>query len=271
MALAEFNGAIAFGGEVDETTHLLAYENTAQNKSFGPNCMLLHVPTDKLSADNLIPTRHAPMFMDDLGAAVPSLMPTTRGGGMFGHVSKGAPQVVRYGAYEIVLASAATDIPAALSKVSQNKRPSVNYPLLEWFDRNRPGHSFVLPCFNNNVEMAAHPILVQYQPTDPSRLFAPGLESHSGEPPTLGGRDHPRDFKVVFGSRRAMAGTEVRYSDLLGDLRKLLPTRVVGFRDENFGTNSDYSVSVEDVRAGVSGWQLFRTMPEHTEGAPQAW
>jgi hypothetical protein len=274
MAPAEFKGAIAFGGEVNTDLHLLGYQNSAQSYA-GPNCMLLHVPTAELTANSLIPTTADREFMNDMGKQVHSLMPqsrgmTFRGGGDY------APKavVVQYGAYEIVLANSAGDIPEALERVSPAKRPVINSELLSWYDRNFPFHSFILACFNNVVEEATHPILVRYTPMDPTTIFVPGLESHSGQPPILGGRDHERDFKVVFGSRLAVESSRVqpvRYTTPLSPLRHLLPTSVVGFRDEGLGTNSDYIARVEDVRSGVNGASLFKTMSAHTTGLELGW
>jgi hypothetical protein len=274
MAPAEFKGAIAFGGEVNENLHLLGYKNSAQTYA-GPNCMLLHVPTAELTVNSLISTTTDREFMDDMGKRVHSLMPQTRGmsfrgGGDF--IPKAV--VVQYGAYEIVLANSARDIPEALERVSPAKRPAINSELLDWYDRHFPLYSFILACFNNTAEEANHPILVQYTPMDPTTIFVPGLESHSGQPPVLGGRDHARDFKVVFGSRLAEQNSRVpsvRYTNPISPLRSLLPTSVVGFRDEGFGTNSDYIARVEDVRRGVNHVPLFETMPAHTADLKSGW
>ncbi len=270
-APAEFTGAIAFGCEVNEKNHLLGYQNKAQSY-VGPNCMLLHVPTDELTPDSLIPTESAPAFMEAIGNAVPSLWPTRRGGGALrggGAETRGAV-VVEYGAYDVVLASSARNIPAALDQVNPAKRPSVSDELLAWYDRNFPEYSFLLACFNNAYEMAADPILVSYEPQDPSTVFVPGLESHNGLPPALGSRGHVRDFKVAFGSLLADGSDSysgrVPYDDL-GDLEPLLPTHIVGFRDVMVGVNADYAARVEDVRAGVTGEKLFVTQSAHFKGS----
>lgn len=268
MAPAEFNGAITFGGEVTPELHLLGYQNSSQS-FVGPNCMLLHVPTRRLTARDLVPTWDAPSFMKDMGETIHTLAPQSRGLSMGGQF-RSAPIVVQYGSYEIVLASSAGDIPSALAQVSAAKRPVINTELLNWYDRNFDGYSFILACFNNADEKANHPILVKYQPTDPTHLFVPGLESHDGRPPIIGGREHPRDFKVIFGSRLATPNASlnsVRYTDELGALATLLPQRVVGFRDEGQGANADYSVKVDDVRSGMDYYELFMTMQAHTRGA----
>lgn len=275
-ARAEFKGAIALGVEVSTHLHLLGYQNTAQSFD-GPNCMLLHVPTASLAAGNLIGTQHVPSFLKDMAAQVPSLRPAAKGLRYGGSRSLGLPKpvVVKYGAFEIVLANSASDIVPALGQVSQAKRPVITgllSDLAAWYDQQFPSYSFILACFNNSEEVANHPILVQYQPMEPDRLFVPGLESHTGLPPVLGGRgDHFRDFKVVFGS---LLATEVgraygvRYTDRqLGVLEDLLPHKVVGFHDEMVGTNNDYWAPIDAVRRGVSGRSLFELMPAHANGA----
>lgn len=269
FAPAEFTGAIAFAGEVDKHHHLLGYENKAQS-FVGPNCMLLHVPTDELTADSLLPTQHAKNFMKALGIAASSMRPQTRGGMSMtlGGDTLRSATFVRYGAYDVLLANSAADIPAALDQVDPMKRPRLNDELLHWYDQHFEDYSFILACFNNAVEMANHPILVQYDPWDSSALFVPGLESHTGRPPVLGGRDHDRDFKVVFGSRFAEGGMYVHYGQDLGVLADLLPQRAVGFRDENYGSNVDYWADINDVRSDMTGVSLFTTMSEHFSGSP---
>jgi len=268
MAPAEFNGAIAFGGEVTSDLHLLGYQNSS--RSFvGANCMLLHVPTRVLTEQSLVPTWGTPNFMKDMGKTVGSLTSLSRGGGTMGMQFRSTPIVVQYGNYEIVLASSASDIPDALERVSAAKRPMINRDLLSWYDRNFDGYSFILACFNNADEKPNHPILVRYQPTDSTHLFVPGLESHDGRPPIIGSREHPRDFKVVFGSRLATPNASlnsVRYTDELGALATLLPQQVVGFRDEGEGANADYKVSVDHVRQGMNHFNLFATMSAHADG-----
>lgn len=270
MAPAEFTGAIVFAGEVDRDTHILAYQNKAKSLA-GPNCMLLHVPAYTLWPDNLVPTQGTSDFMKGMSMVVPELRPSvgTLGGPMRGTdalIGSRGFDVVEYGAYEVVLASSAGNIREALSHVSEAKRPAINQELLDWYDTYFPDFSFILACFNSQVEVADHPIMITYQPQDSNWLFAPGLESHSGKPPTMGARDHERDFKVVFGSRLSLDGdgrTWFYGRDNLGMATDLLPNEVVGFRDENIGTNSDYVVDTEHVRLGVTGRKLFSTMPEH--------
>ena len=267
MHSAEFEGAIAFGGEVNEELHLLGYQNSAKSYS-GPNCMLLHVPTAELTANSLVPTESAPRFMEDMSNKIYELL-TFRGISSRG---MSEPIVVQYGAYEVVLAGSAKDVPSALERVSPAKRPAINDELLVWYDAHFPSFAFILACFNNEVEEANHPILVKYRPNNPEKLFVPGLESHSGRPPVLCGRDHPRDFKVVFGSKLSGdTGTSVsyhgsqtvEYRDDLGELRELLPTKVVGFQDNNVGVNADYWAFTQDIRNGLTLRDLFYTMPEH--------
>lgn len=273
-APAEFTGATVYAGEVDNRTHVLCYQNKAKSLA-GPNCMLLHVPTNELMAENLVNTQGADNFMRSMGNQVPSLRPKvqTRGGGFLGGdaligASRGF-EVVNYGAYEVVLADSAMLIEEALEQVSLAKRPTISSELLAWYDEFYPSFSFILACFNSLVEVADHPIMIRYEPQSPSSLFAPGLESHNGRPPNLGMRGHDRDFKVVFGSMLTLEGEGTRWNyGLRGDMHLagaegLLAKEIVGFHDENVGVNADYWASTEHVRLGVSGRRLFSTMPEH--------
>lgn len=266
MGPAEFRGAIGLGVELRDEFHLMGYQNTSISYS-GANCMLLHVPAaEPLSPANLVPTSRTPNILRDMAAGLPSLMPVTRGLSL--GISKGV-QIVDYGAYQIILADSVSDIPAALEGVRRDLRPHLNPAIIDWFGANRPGFRFMLACFNNHVEVANHPILVRYRPSRPDVIFVPGLESHDGSPRGLDERDlyHPRDIKVVFGSLLDSESDgwhpRVHYTDELGDLGGVLPSRVVGFRDEGFGSNDDYWAPVESVRRHDTGWSLFKQMSNH--------
>lgn len=268
MGPADFRGAIGLGVELEYGLHLMGYQNTSVSYS-GPNCMLLHVPAAEISAADLLPSSHAPHALKDMAASVPGLLPVTRGllGATRG-IAKGV-QIVSYGAYEIVLASSVQDIPEALAGVSADKRPRLNPRIVDWFAANRKGFSFMLACFNNELEVANHPILLRYQPSNPGRIFVPGLESHDGSPRGFGERDahHPRDIKVVFGSLLDDTSVgwypQVSYSDNLRELKSVLPARVVGFHDQDFGINDDYWAPIEAVRRHDTGWNMFQQMPGH--------
>jgi hypothetical protein len=292
-----FSGVVTAGFQLAQNRHAIAYMNhatpdpRARRVSQGANCMLLHVPG---LIERLVPSQDNGDFLKQMGDVVPALTPAmtlgmTRGGFDPMMASFGF-SVVEYGAYEVVLATTASVIGKALKEVSPAKRPTVNPELLQWYGDNYPDCAFVLACFNNDVEVADHPIVLTYEPHNPEVLFAPGLESHTGEPPALGAHEGNRDFKVVFGSLLADEGTgnswrPVEYRPNGGDyglrggfiqcpepvsygqLDAILPNRVVGFYDEHSGANQDYVAEVADVLAGITGKGLFQTMPEHFYGS----
>lgn len=267
---AIFSGVITAGFQLSRDIHALAYMNKATTM-YGPNCMLLHVPGDIY---DLVRTHGAGDFMTNMGYAVHDIMPALTLGGTFrgGGMRSVGFTVEKYGAYEVVLAKSASVIPQALQHVSPIKRPTVNADLLDWYGANYPDCSFVLACFNNQQEVADHPIFLRYMPHDTSMLYAPGLESHTGEPPALGAHENVRGFKVVFGSKLA-DGSESgvtwnhRNHSYGHQLDALLPERIVGFHDIMYGANEDYVAKVDDVLNGVTWRELFKTMPAHYEGS----
>lgn len=294
-----FSGVVTAGIQVSKDVHALAYMNHAapdpflrrSSVGYGPNCMLLHVPG---TLRDLVPSRGHDDFLKKMGNVVPSLTPAmtlgmTRGGGMDSLLgaTRGF-EIQQYGAYEVILADSAGVIGDALKEVSDAKRPQVNPAIVEWYGENYPDCAFVLACFNNEVEVADHPIVLTHAPNNPDVVFAPGLESHTGQPPALGAHERNRDFKVVFGSLLAGddagyqwdygrdthgvyelrgSDTQPRWPNGRGRLDDILPERVVGFYDEDSGANEDYVAKVDDVLAGTTGLDLFKTMPTHYEGS----
>lgn len=288
---AEFSSVITAGFQVSHDVHVMAYQNKASS-FYGPNCMLLHVPGENLE---LVPSQNHGDFMTSMGEVVPNLLPSMALGfgarGLSFAPEAASFRVIQYGAYEVVLADSARTIANALSYVSTDKRPRVNDELLAWYDENYPDCAFVLACFNNDVEVADSPIIVRYSPFNPDVLYATGLESHTGKPPALGAHGEPRGFKVVFGSlladehgnfwrpvdyRPPMIGfpraggcgfIEEPMPVSYGELDEILPERIVGFNDKHSGANEDYVVKINDVLSGVTGADLFATMPTHYEGS----
>lgn len=268
---AHFGGVIAAAVEGPDNTRLLGYQNTMATLS-GPCCMILHIPMEGiLTPGNLVGANLIKSIASCLKDMARPLRPLRASMSMtMGRVDRASfdvPFIVNYGAYELALAAWPGDIVSVLQSdaISPDKRPVVTDRLLatvDFFGRRRRDYCSILACFNNDVELASHPILVKYRPRpqEADKLFVPGLESHTGQPPNEGAPDFTRDYKIVFGSVLApptSTAYNVYYSDNLGGLGKYFPAQVVGFHDNGVGSNQDYWAPVEAVRDGTNHEDLF--------------
>lgn len=265
--------------------HLLGYGNTVANLAsdadFGwsrgdkpsgtGNAMLLPIPAKPgtMTEKNVFDTTSAPNFLKDMERAI--LPPVTRGGGRRGGtLGKGLPDSVRvfeHDIYTVVLASRAQDIPAVLSRVPAAKRPVLNKEIFEAYARWYPGWTFALCCFNTKDEASAKPLLWWYEPQHPEFLFFPALDGHDGKVPNLSAQVTV-DHAIMVGSHEATDGEDVRFTDsgMSEELRKLLPTLVVGRQYNERLRNGDFLFRVSDVRAGK--FNAKRELPPGAEATP---
>lgn len=241
------------------TLHVCGYQNVATNLSMQPNCMLLHFP-----GNHLVMTQGPELtthLMKDMTRGLPELEPRPhfRSEGTRSAKTLGSATVETYGDYDVVLAEDASDILDALELVNPSRRP-VRTPELDamvaWYKAAFPGYSFVLACFDGNVN-PKHPIVVEYIPHNDDLLFIPGLDAHDGGLPRIG-RYMERSFVCAYGAEDTKQQLTVNYSD--GDIGSeyWAPSNVTGFNDNRLnGGNFDYVIPLEAVREGVFGPDLF--------------
>ncbi len=279
LAPARFEGengtvvifGIAFHPILRRNVHVLVYQNAPKNLSPGPNAMVLHFPAKPMLPENLIGTENAARIAED---CVEAVRPRRRGGEISRTLlSADQPKVHVFdsGIYTVVLAQNPRDIPTALARVPENKRPAMNTEMFEWYARFRPGWPIALCCFDNKQQAAATPLMWWFDPLDQNMGFLPALDAHDGKPPNIRG-DVWVDHWVIFGlhidgdnlqvpGHAGMAGrlNPVRYQDKLTDLqRALLPTHVIGEQFVGKKPNGDWLMPVQaitdgDVRAITRG------------------
>ena len=195
LAPATFSSTLGWVGETHmngKLVHILAYQNSAQNlatdkgKPVG-NAMFLPIPAmpGTMTSANILDTKLVPSFLDDMQKALSfskmqGLVALSAGGAVSQSV-----QVFEHGIYTIVLASNATEIPAALERVPLRKRPQLNKKIFEAYSKWYPHWTFALCCFDNTESEHATPMLWWYLPNDPAHLFFPGLDCHTGAVPDL--------------------------------------------------------------------------------------
>lgn len=237
--------------------HLLAYQNAVANlskaKSSG-NAMFLPIPAKPgtMTSENIVDTSSAKNFLNDMER---SITPVSRNAML---QAGGAPDrssnsviVFEHDIYTIVLAQNAKDIPAALARVPEAKRPAMNNAIFDAYAKWYPGWTFALCCFNNKEEATAAPMLWWYEPNNPTELFFPGLDAHTGGVPKLNefvDVDHALAVSVP-GIKKA---SQVLYSERnrSDEVKSLLPARVVGNILGGSIKQGDFAWKKTDVKAG---------------------
>ncbi|MEU7469857.1 hypothetical protein AB0A94_15180 [Streptomyces sp. NPDC044984] len=254
---AAFSGTIVYCGRqhhpVHGLIHVLGYQNTAVNLADGPNAMLLHLPTGRLTPRHFLSAGRTGDVLHRMVAAVESATAATDGIAWM----SAAPQPVQvfdHDVYTVLLASDPTAVPAALRQVPPHRRPDLDADLLRFYADHFPDHTIAVCCFDNADAQRAKPLLVWYSPLDPDRLVLPSLDSHTGKAPDLDAAV-PVDHWVLFSTDQAPAGwgTPVDHpGDMRHRLRAFLPTAVMGRRygGERALPNGDFAISHRDLLAG---------------------
>lgn len=260
LAPARFSNTRGLAAEVqidNKLYHLLGYQNTAQNLSVKAgqptgNALLLPLPAKPrtMSRKSILDTSSAPNCLMDMERAVRP--PVSRSPGS---KSAGPPaasvQVFEHDIYTIVLASDPRAIPAALAQVPADRRPQMAPAIFNAYAKWYPGWTFALCCFNVQQETDAKPMLWQYEPLNPERLFFPALDAHDGSPPDLR-ESVDVDHCLVASSHKMTVGNRVHYTDRQPSpqMKQVLPRTVVGRELHERMRNGDFVMQVSDVRAG---------------------
>ena len=248
---AELSKTILYSGEAERErnlVHVLGYQNRAKNRFDGPNAMILPFPAaGPMGPRNCLETTGLRWLMNDLAAAVHVERLTRSASRGFGSLALGSAKSVTVfdsGEYTVVLADDARDIPSALERVPEAKRPDMNEEIFDAYAKWYPEWPIALCCFASRKEVEAEPLLWWFEPKDPKVLFAPALDAHSGNAPDL--TEHVRvDHSVVFGSTLHSRGQPVRYRrEVPRHVSPFVADRVVGEEFQTALTNGDFAIPV---------------------------
>jgi hypothetical protein len=251
---AKLTGTKLYAGEAmhnGKYVHVLAYQNNAESKWDVPNAMIIPFPTNKpMGPENILDTTKYKNFLDDIGEAT-----RRRSRGMtlgmdsddmlFGAACAGSAQVFDVGVYTVILADHVAQVPEALKRVSEDKRPSVRTQFLMHYGRMYPKQPVALCCWSGRVE--ADPLLWWYEPSDPMNLFIPTMDAHDGGPPDLNATVQT-DHIISVGSNILPTGSTVEYQDFLYEGAPLLPTKVHGTKLFGLAKNGDTFVHINTMR-----------------------
>jgi hypothetical protein len=265
---AELSGTILFAGRRLHRVHgwveVLGYQNTAVNLSPGPNAMLLHLPARKVTSAHFLNVGRCDQVLRDMAAAVQSM-----GRGRYlsdetDWMGGGRVEVFEHDIYTVVLADRATDIPRALDRVPERKRPVVSSELLAFYADCFPGYPVALCCFDNAEAIQAKPLMLWYRPLDEERLILPAIDCHTGAVPDLEASVRT-DHTVIFATDRAIEGwgEPVAYSQagrMRHELRAFLPEQVLGERFTELLPNGDFAIAHDDLVRGDLG-RIERSVP----------
>ncbi len=234
---ARLSNTILYIGEAaveGRVVHVLGYQNTAENLSYGPNAMILPFPSaEPMTQANVLDTSDVPDILRDYEKFAEK--PRKLLGGPA--AAAASYQVFESGAYTVVLAPKASGILKGLHEVPAEKRPNISVKYLTAYARLYPKWPIALCCFNGD-KFVSQPMFWWYHPKNPGRLFVPGLDAHDGEPPRLDERVHPDATVIVSWGDR---GTKVTFSKPLpAHLVPYLSDTVLGVKITEPSLNADY-------------------------------
>ena len=259
--------------------HLMGYQNVAENLSPGPNAMILPFPAaNAMGPHSVLDTSTYPKLLDNYAAALQRRTRSATKGSRSIALNSDSVQVFDSGKYTIVLATNPEDIPGALNQVPEHKRPKLNEAIFSAYKKWYPNWPVALCCFGveakeekvssilqqardslsrkmfdydseDGPKMKSDPLLWWYVPSNPNKLFVPGLDAHDGGVPKLY-EDVLVDHSVVFGSTLSPSGHSVPgWESIPAQLKQYLPRLVVGSQmQDEFIPNGDFSLSVELAR-----------------------
>lgn len=250
---AEFSGTKIYAGEAErqgQYVHVLAYQNEAVGH--GPNAMVLPIPSiEPMGPDNVVDTKKYPRFLNDIvdSTKIQRLGKSRSDArAVAGQYFSLEAQVFESGSYTIVLADRTGQIPEALKRVSEDRRPEVSTRFLLGFSKLYHNHKIMICCWNGNVK--AEPMLCWYVPTDRDVLFIPTMDAHNGDAPNINAIVYT-DHIVTVGSAikpTAAGKVKIRYNDTVPeDIANLLPQSARGLGLPSSMLNGDCFVKTSMV------------------------
>lgn len=227
------------------------------------NCMILPIPLHSESQVmdiGILDTRNFKNCLKDMAEA---LNPVESTRSMSKGLSYGAPRgevyILEFDVYSIVMAQYAGDALNVLEAIPTNRRPDISEALLssyeEWY-----GWPVAFCCFDNVEAKQAAPLVFTFKTRFPNKLFLPAIHGHDGNVPNLAERVQD-DHTYIGGSCLATStGNRVYYTDTIApELRRELPTSVVGTTADYYHKQGDVVLDLAKVRQGV--FELNRLLP----------
>ncbi len=179
-------------------------------------------------------------------------------------------QVFEHGNYTVVLADRPSEIPEALNRVPEEKRPKIRPKLFEFYEREFPDHTLALCCFDSRTSFNAEPMTLWYKPSDEGKVVWPALDSHTGNPPDIFGMVDT-DHVLIAGAdnidpTNLEGGTGVAKDmpdfDSCGPwAAEFLPKKIIGRRFRGQMANGDFALNIDDLIRGDMGAIVRQRVP----------
>lgn len=247
------------GRRGNQDVHVLAYQNNATNDSPGPNAMVLPFPSaESMSEENVVDTRKFKSFLKDIINASKMQMRTLGmdSRNMTKGIALNAAKVFNVGSYTVVLAESVWQIPEALTRVPENRRPTMSDYFLHGYGELYPNQPIAVCCWDGQIE--AEPLLWWYVPQNKDRFFIPTMDAHDGKP--------PRTFAAVETDHIISVGSvdpdrigrhfRINYTDALSpDIMTLLPQYTYSTKMGSTYLNGDMFVETGKLCAGSKSYK----------------
>lgn len=256
---ADFSATKGYIGEAQTKehglVHVLGYQNSVKNKVDGPNAMILHFPAKELMGKNNV------IDLGDKGKGYlkdlcEKFEEKSRGltKGVYTNFAK--VEIFETGIYTVVISNKPSLINEALKEIPENKRPDINPELMLWYEKNYPGYSVAVCCFDAK-EAKAEQLFWWYKPINEDELFFPAVDCHSGGLPQFNetvATDHMLTCAVLDFNPSAANVIKVKdLNDIYLDEknREFFSDKVMGNKHRVFNAvNGDFVIKKEDVRTG---------------------
>lgn len=247
---ASLTGTKIYAGEAvynKKYVHVLAYQNLAETIS--PNAMVIPFPTNQpMTKENVIDVSGFHGFLKDIGEATRHRTKGfSRGLAASADMLSFSAEVFDHGSYTVILATHVGQIPEALKRVDESKRPTINTQFLLRYSKMYPNQPIAVCCWKGSI--VPEPLLWWYEPTDKSTLFIPTMDAHDGSAPDVNAMVST-DHVISIGSNIERNGSRVNYTETLSaQAEALLPKMVHGHRTPALIKNGDMFVSIDQMKA----------------------
>lgn len=251
-----------------EIVHVLGYQNKVSDAR-GPNAMLLPFPAaGSVGRENLV---NGAQFAGVLGyydEAIERLRPMTKS--VSRNFSAAAADedidlldVFQSGSYTIALVQKATALRQALMLMPGKVRPDISNALILALAKLYPNWPMALCCFEGGMS-DPEPLFWWYEPRFPDRIFAPGLDAHSGGPPNVRGpvhRSHTLAFSALDSSASPDAQLWGQLQNVPAQHRWMFNPRVCGRKLNEETPNGDFVYPLAEIRMPTNwGWIPLRVV-----------
>lgn len=259
--------------------HVIGYQNSV--RAVGPNAMILPFPAEgKMGPENVVNDPQLKHVLGIYQSAVKSLGPNndermSKGPRRYGAaLTSRRAQVFESGSYTIALADQVMDLSEALTRIPEEKRPEISDEFLKGLSALYPDWPIALCCFKGSMD-SPEPLFWWFKPRFPEVLFAPAIDAHDGDAPSLEGqvaRDHTIAFASYLSDRNPRDHLQNRLQQNVPLKHQwMFDPHVCGRVIGGSTRNGDFVHDVQEVRSkNVHPWLNLKIAPP-PQDRPTKW